>query len=329
VDSLLQLLQPELEGLFFNPQKRLFVGYLLAAFAIGLVWLIYNQRQSLHQARSQLTSRKLWWSSSAKADYQLLIFNRLLFRGMAPALLAKLTVAGWLFNFLEQHFNRPSIGDPLLPNSVVAICFTLFLMLLDDFARYLVHRLMHRVPMLWVFHQVHHSARVLTPLTVLRSHPVEGVLFAVRSSLVQGISIALFVYFFPTQVDLVSVLGASVFAFVFNVAGSNLRHSPVPIRYWQWLERWLISPAQHQIHHSIEKRHYDKNFGAMLAVWDRWFGTLAHSENNQQQLRFGVTEREEASEQRLTSLLLKPFLQFFRQLKRYFYKFKKPTNTLT
>ena len=62
------------------------------------------------------------------------------------------------------------------------------------------------------------------------------------------------------------------------MTGSNLRHSHINIKYWKWLEYIFISPAQHQLHHSIAQEHYDKNFGAALAIWDWLFGSLHLSE---------------------------------------------------
>jgi len=74
-------------------------------------------------------------------------------------------------------------------------------------------------------------------------------------------------------------LGVNIFVFSFHVAGSNLRHSHIGIQYWPWLEKLIISPAQHQLHHSLDFRHYDKNFGATLALWDWFFGSLHYSED--------------------------------------------------
>jgi sterol desaturase/sphingolipid hydroxylase (fatty acid hydroxylase superfamily) len=57
-----------------------------------------------------------------------------------------------------------------------------------------------------------------------------------------------------------------------NIAGSNLRHSQLPLSYWPWLQKILISPAQHQWHHN--RTGADQNYGSILAIWDWWFGSL-------------------------------------------------------
>ncbi len=290
---------------FSSPRKRLFLGYVAIALVIGLVWLRW-QGKTLKTALAAMLSREIWLSASARADYAIVLINRALFLLLSPLLLGQLAVATWLYFQLFDHYGLPPAAGTLLPDWAVVTSFTLWFFLLDDFARYYLHRLLHRWPVLWAFHKMHHSARVLTPLTVLRTHPVEGLLFSLRSVLVQGLSIGLFKFFFASQVDLYTVLGVSVIVFGFNVAGSNLRHSHVPIHYWPWLEKILISPAQHQIHHSTDVRHFDTNFGAVLAVWD-WLGGSLHRSEPGRALEFGVSQRKEPGEQTLVTLYLQPF----------------------
>ena len=94
--------------------------------------------------------------------------------------------------------------------------------------------------------------------------------------------------------DLITVFGASVGVVLFHSLGSNLRHSHIKIRYPKFVERILISPGQHQIHHSVEQQHYDKNFGVALAIWDLMFGSLAFSEKKEHKFglntKFGKTQ---------------------------------------
>ena len=66
-------------------------------------------------------------------------------------------------------------------NLLVVGLFSVAMFVADDFTKYLMHRWMHRWPALWSIHKVHHSAETLTPITVYRVHPLEGVLYATRS----------------------------------------------------------------------------------------------------------------------------------------------------
>jgi len=165
-----------------------------------------------------------------------------------------------------------------------------------------------RWPVLWAFHKVHHSATTLTPLTVYRTHPMEAVLFSLRGTAVQASVVAVFIFCFGSAVDLFTVLGASVFLFAFNAAGSNLRHSHVRIGYGRRLERWLMSPAQHQIHHSVEERHHDKNFGTVLSLWD-WLGGTLYLAEKGEELRYGLTAGETREMNGLAALYLRPALE--------------------
>lgn len=293
----------------FGTDKRLFILHLATAAALG-VMVLRARQHSWRQACSQVLSTRTWRTPSARADYQIILLNLLIFIPLTPWLPDAIALAQWGLTQVNKWFGRPMLF--VEPPWIIPFAFTLCLFLLDDFARYWLHRLMHRLPALWYFHAVHHSARTLTPLTVLRAHPVEVLLFSLRSVVVNACCLAVFFHFFPGQISLITLLGANVFNFGFNLLGSNLRHSHIYWRYWPWLEGWLISPAQHQIHHSARPRHYDKNFGAMLAIWDRLFGTLYRSDE-QPPKRLGTHWRRQPGEQSLLQLYVGPFRQLVRR----------------
>ena len=105
-------------------------------------------------------------------------------------------------------------------------------------------------------------------------------------------------------------------SFWFHLLGSNLRHSHIWINYWNWLEKILISPAQHQIHHSIKKEHHNKNFGVTFAIWDYVFGTLCTSKDNEVS-KFGITENEHKFENNIFYLYLSPFIGIYEIISKY------------
>lgn len=297
---------------FTDPRKRVFVGYLFSAFLLSLLWYVLYQQKTMRQAYAELFKPKIWLSPSAKADYLIFIVNRLVLGLFSPYLLTQMAVAGAIYYQMVTKANTPVLFAGYLSDWQVALSFTFVFFVVDDFFRFFVHLLLHKIPVLWHFHKVHHSAEALTPITVFRTHPVEGLIFSLRGAIAQGSVIALFIFLFGNQVDLVTVFGANVFVFFFNIAGSNLRHSHVAIFYPRWLERWLMSPAQHHVHHSIEAQHWDKNFGVALSVWDRLFGTLHYSERRD--LSFGLTEG--AIQHSLFSLYVQPFVDLVSQIKQ-------------
>ena len=309
---------------FFDPRKRIFLGYLACTMIIALFYWVVMCRRGLFDSVKSLFSRKVWNSNSAKADYKMLIINKLFMLLVSPILLSQLAMATAIFFSLYDFFpSRPQVPDSWSVLSI-SIIFTVFYFLLDDFARFYVHRLMHRWPILWAFHKVHHSAQRLTPLTVLRTHPVEMIVYSTRSAFVQAIAIGVFIFFLGDNADLVTIYGAMMFSFVFNVLGSNLRHSHVAIGYWRGFERWLISPAQHHIHHSIAEKHWDKNYGVALSVWDRLFGSFCYSEPKKR-LVFGVKGIKMHS---LHSIYIEPMLEGTGLIKQFFVRCHKKIHSL-
>ncbi|WP_420549634.1 sterol desaturase family protein [Curvivirga sp.] len=270
----------------FSPQKRIFVGYLAASVPLIILYCLVS-RQKIKSFWQSFFSKDIWFSKSARLDYSIFVINRIFMLLMAPILLTKLAVATYLFEEFHVIFNgRPSVAGTL-PDWAVSLSFTFLIFLFDDASKYWLHRLMHRNHFLWQFHKIHHDAEKLTPFTVYRIHPVEALLFSVRAVLIQGFVIALFIFFFGLNVTLIDILGANFIIFLFNITGSNLRHSHVRITYGNWLEKLFISPAQHQIHHSNNVRHYDKNFGVVLAIWDWLGGSLVLASSAPEKITFG------------------------------------------
>lgn len=289
-----------------TPQKRIFIGYLLAAFVIAFVFLTYRYRRKMtfKQRVHFVLSPSVWLSPSSQADIKLWILNRLVFGNLILRFVTKTAVATAVYFWLLEILGSTQAPLENTPAWLASFVFTLFLFVLDDYGRFWVHRLLHKVPVLWEFHKVHHSAEVLTPLTVFRTHPVEGVLFSLISILAQGAVVGIAIGIFGSQVSLATIIGANIFSFTFHLVGSNLRHSHIPIQYPRIIERWFISPAQHQIHHSLAERHYDKNFGVTFACWDRWHNSLHLSEKAR--VRVGLRSEENSLEHGLFSLWLRP-----------------------
>ena len=287
-----------------NPQKRVYVGYLMSALCIAFLWLFFVEKLKIKDAALLIFNKKIWLSKSSKSDFKLLLLNRIILSAGAAAVVSQIAISTFLYECLHaQDFVQPLMLYST-PASAVAILFTTCFFLLDDFSRFFVHRLMHKVPFLWSFHQVHHSAETMTPFTIFRTHPVEGIIFLVRTSVVQGLVISLFIYLFGNKVDLITIFGAGVGVVIFHSLGSNLRHSHIKIRYPKFVEQIFISPGQHQIHHSVEQQHFDKNFGVALAIWDLIYGSLAFSEKKEH--KFGL-ETKFGEKQSLLHLFFYPF----------------------
>ena len=301
---------------FLDPKKRVFLGYLFSAFLISFFWLTIVKKTKIKESLFKILDKKIFMSKSAQADYILFILNIIILMILSPLLISQLAIAHFVFEYLHSQ----SILVPLDLDTnyvwVIPFFFTLCYFTFDDFTKYITHALMHKVPVFWEIHKTHHSARTLTPLTIFRTHPIEGIIFVVRSAFTQGIVIATFYYVYGDNITFLTILGANLFSFWFHLFGSNLRHSHIRINYWSWLEKILISPAQHQIHHSIKKEHHNKNFGVAFAFWDYMFGSLYISKSNED-VQFGISDTKHKYENNIIYLYLSPFIGIYKLIKSY------------
>lgn len=229
--------------------------------------------------------RSLWgWGRGSWLDVQLLLARQLLAAlGLIPSLASSFAIAFALVRWLDG-FGRPAIDAPVW---LVGAAYTLALFIAWDVSRYVVHRAMHEIPALWAFHQVHHSAEVLNPLTFHRIHPLESVLYQLRGALVTGAVAGVFFWLFRGAAVEWTVLGVHGVGLVLNTVFGNLRHSHVWWSFGRW-ERWFVSPAQHQLHHAEHGPRV--NYGTWLAVWDRLGGSLELADRPPE--RFGVPAAE-------------------------------------
>ena len=130
-----------------------------------------------------------------------------------------------------------------------------------DFAVWLQHLAMHRFPILWRAHKVHHSDRDLDATTALRFHPFELII----STLYKSAWVALLG---------VPVLVALAFEIWLN-ANALFNHSNIrlPSALDRVLRYFIVTPDMHLVHHSTIMREQNTNFGFALTIWDRLFGT--------------------------------------------------------
>ena len=266
-----------------NPKKRVYFWYLLSSGV--LAYFVYLKTQRKKSFLQYLFNKEVWLGKSAFIDYALLFFNafvKVLLIG--PYLIFGLYLAFYTNEYMMLWFGFP---EHSLGVTTTIVLYTITLTVLGDFFSFLVHYWMHKIPLLWQFHKVHHSASHLNPMTQYRIHPVELIINNLRGGFVFGLVTGLFDYWSAHQVSKLTFIGVNVFSFVFLVFGANLRHSHVKLKYPKWLEFIFISPVQHQIHHSSNPEHFDKNMGSKFAVWDWMFGTLIVSQSIKR-LSFGL-----------------------------------------
>ena len=177
--------------------------------------------------------------------------------------------------------------------------------LLLDLIHYLVHRCEHAVPLLWRFHALHHSDPDVDVTTSVRHHPIEYILASAFYWL------ALIVLDIPAIVVLCH--GSALFGMA-AVQHGNIR---LPERLERGLRPAVMTTDLHRVHHSVLPTEANSNYGEVLSIWDRLFGTYNQiTPERHEAIVFGV--RELARQDCLTpsSMILTPWVISSRYLRR-------------
>lgn len=174
----------------------------------------------------------------------------------------------------------------------VAFALTLVAM---DLARYAMHRAYHGWTPLWRLHRVHHSDLDYDCTLGQRFHPFEAI--------VSALAMAAFVVALGAPVAAVIVSDLVTLGLAYFTHG-NVR---VPGAIERALRRVVVTPALHATHHSVEPDESRSNFGSVLSVWDRLFGTLRDAPRAGDAIAFGLEEERDAAKLGFGRLLALPF----------------------
>ena len=231
--------------------------------------------------------RAIWRHRSTWVDLQVGFLNHL---GLSAASnifwwFTGAKVAAWITVWLTATLGPSPIGAEWGIGAVLV--FTVLMSMAADFGYFLFHWASHRIGPLWEIHKLHHSAEVLSPLTTARVHPFERIVLGPIRALTTGLLLAPAVYLYAGEAPALTFLGLGLMSALFNTLGHVLHHSHVWLYYGPAIGRVIISPAQHQIHHSALPQHIDRNFGEHWALWDWMFGTL-YLPKGRETLKFGL-----------------------------------------
>ncbi len=209
-------------------------------------------------------------------------------------------LAGFVFaspaTFRPQLASVLGIALPAWPIAAAGVSFVAGFLLLD-LLHYAVHRCQHAVPFLWRFHALHHSDPDVDVTTSVRHHPVEHLI----------VSAIYWLAVLALGIPAVVVISHTLAVF----AAAAVTHGN--IRLPEWLERGLqpvvITLDLHLIHHSLAYEEANSNYGAVLSIWDRLFGTFTPaSRARQDALTFGIRELPQRDCLTLSAMFLTPWL---------------------
>jgi sterol desaturase/sphingolipid hydroxylase (fatty acid hydroxylase superfamily) len=139
-----------------------------------------------------------------------------------------------------------------------------------DLTYYWEHRVAHQVRILWTQHAVHHSSRDFNMITGIRFGPLESVW-----SLVAHIPL-LFIGLPPELIffGILAVLAYQTWIHTETIGKLGI------------LEMYINTPSHHRVHHGSDQKYLDKNYGGILIIWDRMFGSFQVEEETP---RYGLT----------------------------------------
>ena len=164
-----------------------------------------------------------------------------------------------------------------------------------DFFAYVAHVLLHRTPLAWRFHRVHHSEEEVDVTTAFRQHPGETVwrvLWQLPAIVLFGLPLWLIVLYLSI-----------------SAVNAQLEHANLRLR--EPLDRLLrllfVTPNMHKVHHSRRQQETDSNYANIFSLWDRAFGTYT-SRVDFGMLRYGLDDLDDRATQRLRGLLAMPFI---------------------
>jgi len=266
-----------IEDFVLQREAMVRVGIFALIFIVMLAWELLAPRRQLS------VSKSLRWINNLGLFALNSLVLRLLFPAAAVGIALAVADRGWgLFNLLAL---------PFWVELVAAV-------LLLDLAIYLQHLLMHRLPLLWRLHRVHHADLDIDLTTGSRFHTIEIIV----SMLIKGVVILLL------GPALIAVL---VFEVLLNgMAIFNHANVSLPPAMERAVRSLLVTPDMHRVHHSVVKRETNSNYGFNLSIWDRLFGTyIDQPEKGHDKMTIGIAEFRDARQvDQLPGMLALPFV---------------------
>lgn len=175
------------------------------------------------------------------------------------------------------------------PAGLVGVASIVLLILGYDLLNYLVHRSLHRFPVLWRTHRVHHKEIDLAGSSAFFFHPTEA--------LYRGVWQVLYVWLLAMPLSaLLAYQFWVMFALIY--AHTNVR---VPSVLYKTLKVWVVFPNDHRVHHGITMDRQNSNFGIGFMIWDHLFKTYRPADNQIDLIGLSEQHSSRSNSQPLTS----------------------------
>ena len=284
----------------------------LSTYLLGAAVLYLRRGGDWRDLPAALFPAAIYRHPSARMDCWIWFINA----AMVIPLVASVAGPSILGGLVSQKVGEwlPAAPTHLPGGTIGGLILSTSLFLAVDCGIYLGHLALHRSPVLWEFHKVHHSAPVLIPFTAMRQHPVDFIVTSVAAGLLVGVVVGLIGWLMPADLDQTEILRTNLFNLLFIATVLHFRHSHVELHWgkpWSWL---FVSPRMHHLHHSDDPTDYDCNLGVTMALWDHLFGT-AKLPRPGQTITYGIGP--EGDEHRtLAAIYVTPCVKAWRRLRR-------------
>jgi sterol desaturase/sphingolipid hydroxylase (fatty acid hydroxylase superfamily) len=307
LDKLLNIPKP-LETMLLSPGSMFSIYAVAFALAVAFAFLALRQKRRRGHVRLRaiarmVFARRVLFHRSTFADLGYFVFSVVLLGALLGwALISASAISDFVLGTLRDRLGAHA---PLAaPDFALRAAMTLALFLGYEFGFFVDHNLKHRIPFLWELHKTHHSAEVLTPLTNFRVHPLDSLVLQNNLSIFIGLFAGVARYLIGKPVETFQFDATNILMVLYIYLTVQLQHSQIWIPFTGKLGCLFMSPAHHQMHHSSNPVHFNRNMGASLAIWDWLFGTLAMPQREPLKLKFGTSQTSDPHS--VTTLLVEP-----------------------
>ncbi|KAJ02780.1 sterol desaturase/sphingolipid hydroxylase (fatty acid hydroxylase superfamily) [Sulfitobacter mediterraneus] len=304
----------------FDSQQRIFALYLACSVVIAFgIYLLARRRGAQTEGGFLrfLFPKHVWQHPSAWLDLRYFFFHRIFGHFFILGLGAWFTVLPYKYITGTDQVVAKALENVTPPLSELgqSLGFMVVAVIVADLIGYVAHYLQHKSVFLWQFHKVHHSAEVMHPVSNYREHPVDNLFYITLNGFGYGAILGLATLVYGFTPSLPTLLGVPAMHLLFNVAGYNLRHSHIWLKWPGKLSMIFPSPAHHHVHHSCHPDHIDRNFAFMLPIWDVIFGTYHMPEDNRD-VKFGIGKEDKGEFTSCARLYWVPCRDAYRVVRR-------------
>ena len=200
---------------------------------------------------------------------------------------------GIFLTFIDIWLKKTEFGILNILDTVLWKKVVLSIIILDFTSQYFIHFLLHKVRWMWRLHLVHHTDKNVDVTTGTRHHPFDFLIrecMALLVVIIMGMPVSF--YFFYRMI---------------TIPFTYFNHADISLPLWldKGLSYIIVSPNMHKFHHHYQQPWTDSNFGNVLSIWDRLFGTFTYEDPKK--IKYGLDSSNHTDDENFIFQLKVPF----------------------